>query len=42
MFQLVALSLGLDRTYFDAFAADPDGEYTAALLEGIFNHVDVI
>jgi isopenicillin N synthase-like dioxygenase len=25
MFQLMALSLGLDRTYFDSFAADPDG-----------------
>ncbi|ORY10480.1 putative gibberellin 20 oxidase [Clohesyomyces aquaticus] len=25
MFQLIALSLSLDRTYFDAFAADPDG-----------------
>jgi len=27
MFRLVALSLGLDRTYFDSFAADPDGLY---------------
>lgn len=30
MFKLIALSLGLDETYFDAFAADPDGEYTFA------------
>lgn len=35
MFQLVALSLGLGRTYFDEFAADPDGTHLVILRGGI-------
>lgn len=37
MFRLMALSLDLDEHFFDAFAADPDGE--SSLLSRVSHHI---